>query len=440
MKKILLSLALLIFILYSLPAQTSYIEFEEYDLKNGLHVILNEDHSTPNVAVTIMYHVGSKNENPDRTGFAHFFEHLMFEGSKNIDRGEYTRIVENSGGVLNANTSYDRTFYYELLPSNQLELGLWLESERMLHLKIDPQGINTQKGVVTEEIKERVENTPYGSLLGETLKLAFNKHPYKWTVLGTKEHINLASDEDIIEFYNTYYVPNNAVLTISGDIDVDITKELISKYFADIPEGKNSIRRDFPKEPPISLERRDTVYDNIQLPAIIQAYHIPAMGTDDYYSVTMLSSLLSSGQSSRFYKTLVDEKQLAIQAQAIPLPLEDPGITLSLVIPNLGVDIKEVESAIDEEIEKTQNEIISEREFQKLRNLFENNLVNSNSTIAGRAENLATAYTYYGDTDRINREIEKFMSVSREDIQRVAKKYFSKNNRVVLYYLPKRNN
>lgn len=436
-KRIITILTLLLLAIINVEAQTTQIKFEEFDLTNGLHVILNEDHSTPNVAVTVMYHVGSKNENPERTGFAHFFEHLMFEGTKNIGRGEYTKIVESSGGELNANTSYDRTFYYELLQSNNLELGLWLESERMLHLKIDEIGISTQKGVVSEEIKERVENTPYGSILGETFKRAFKKHPYKWTVLGSKDHIFAAKDEDILNFYNTFYVPNNAVLTISGDINPENTKDLVKKYFEDIPTGKFQILRPEDKESPMEKEIRDTVYDNIQLPAIIQAYHIPAMGTDDYYAVNMLSTLLSGGQSSRFYKTLVDEQQLAIQAQALPMPLEDPGVTLTLLIPNIGVELTKVEMAMDIEIEKVKNELISPKEFQKLKNQFENNYVRSNATIAGRAENLATAWTYYGETDRVNTEINKYMAVTAEDIKRVANKYFNADKRVVIYYLPK---
>ena len=219
------------------------IEFTEYDLDNGLHVILHEDHSTPIVAVTVMYHVGSKNEDPSRTGMAHFFEHLLFEGSEYIDRGEFDNYVENSGGVLNANTTQDRTFYYELLPSNQLELGLWLESERMLHAKIQQIGIDTQNEVVKEEKRMRVDNQPYGNLLEKTMEACYDEHPYKWTPIGSMEHLDAASHEDFMEFYNTFYVPNNATLSIAGDIDVEETIKLIEAYFADIPRGENEIPR-----------------------------------------------------------------------------------------------------------------------------------------------------------------------------------------------------
>ena len=209
----------------------------EFDLANGLHVILHEDHSTPIVAVTVMYHVGSKNESTERTGMAHFFEHLLFEGSKHIDRGEFDSYVEGAGGALNANTTQDRTFYYELLPSNQLELGLWLESERMLHAKVEAIGIETQREVVKEEKRQRYDNQPYGMLLPKTMETAYTVHPYRWTPIGSMDHLNAASNEDFMEFYRTFYVPNNAVLSIAGDLDPAKTRKLIERYFADIPRG-----------------------------------------------------------------------------------------------------------------------------------------------------------------------------------------------------------
>ncbi|MDY6799831.1 MAG: pitrilysin family protein [Bacteroidota bacterium] len=420
-------------------AQTNQIEFEEYDLDNGLHVILHQDNSTPIVAVTVTYHVGSKNEKPSRTGFAHFFEHLMFEGTKNIARGEYSEIVEKAGGLLNANTTNDRTYYYELLPSNQLELGLWLEAERMLHAKVDSIGIATQKNVVIEEYKQRYENQPYGTILIETCKRAYEKHPYQWTTIGDPEHIRAAKDEEFQEFYDMFYVPNNAVLTITGDIDINETKKLVEKYYAGIPKGENEIYRPQVKEPIKHKEIRDTVYDNIQLPAVIQAYHLPAIGSDDYYAVDMLSTLLSSGESSRLYKTLVDQKQLALFAASFPLPFEDPGLALTYSIPNINVDPAELEEAMNKEIEKVRNELISDKELEKLKNQIESQFVNSNTTLANRAYNLAINYTFFKNTNLINTEIDKYMAVTKEDIKRVANKYFRDDNRVVLYYLPHKN-
>ena len=417
-------------------AQTGKIVFDEYDLDNGLHVILQQDHTTPNIVVSVMYHVGSKNESPELTGFAHFFEHLMFEGTQNIPRFEYDKYVSRAGGSLNANTSSDRTYYYEMLPSNQLALGLWLESERMLHAKVEEIGIKTQKGVVIQEKKQSYDNKPYGKILPETMAHAFTKHPYKWIPIGDEEHIRNAKTEDFVNFYKEFYVPNNAVLTICGDFKKEEAKKLIKDYFASIPKGTKEIYRPNIVEPKQTAEVRDTVYDKIQLPAIIQAYHIPAMGTKDYYAVSMLGKLMSDGKSSRLYKSLVSEKQMAIEMVAIPMPNEDPGLSLALGIPNMGVDTKALEDEMNLEFVKVQDELISEKEYQKLRNKIENELASSNATIAKRSENLATAYTYYKDTQRVNQELDRFFDVSREDIREVAKKYFVPENRVVLYYLP----
>jgi len=430
-------LACLLLLTSTVTAQNK-IEFVEYDLPNGLHVILHEDHSTPIVAISVLYHVGSKNEQPDRTGFAHFFEHLLFEGSENVARGEFDDYIQKAGGYNNANTSFDRTFYYEVLPSNQLALGLWLESERMLHAKVEKKGIETQRQVVKEERRQRVDNQPYGTVLEECLKRAYKKHPYRWPTIGSMAHLDAASDEDYVNFYKQFYVPNNATLSIAGDINIDEAKELIEKYFATIPKGAEPYRPNI-EEPPLGGEVRDTVYDNIQLPAVIQCYRIPAMGTEDFYAVSMLSQLLSQGQSSRLYKALVDEKQLAVFVGNFPLAMEDPGISISFGVANVGVDPAEVEKAMDAEVEKVKQELISEREFEKLRNQIENDFISKHATVAGIAEELANYYTYYGDANLINTEIDRYMKVTREDIRRAAQKYYSKDNRVVLYYLPKSN-
>ncbi|MGI9542724.1 MAG: M16 family metallopeptidase, partial [Cyclobacteriaceae bacterium] len=335
-KSALLCFLALVFSL-TVVAQSPKLEFVEYDLDNGLHVILHEDHSTPIVAVSIMYHVGSKNENPDRTGFAHFFEHLLFEGSKNIERGQFDKLITNAGGANNANTSWDRTYYYELLPSNQLELGLYLESERLMHAKVDSVGIETQRQVVKEERRQRVDNTPYGSVVEETMKRAFTVHPYKWPIIGSMDHLDAAQDEDYIDFYKTFYVPNNAVLSIAGDLDIEKTKGLVEKYFAEIPKGTTEIPRPTTPEPELTAEVRDVVFDNIQLPAVIQGYRTPAQGTDDYYAVSMLAQLLSQGESSRLSKSVKDEQQKALFVGAFPISLEDPSIALAFGIANAQV-------------------------------------------------------------------------------------------------------
>ncbi|MDX1478244.1 MAG: pitrilysin family protein [Saprospiraceae bacterium] len=419
-------------------AQSHQIEFEEYTLDNGLHVILHQDKSTPIVAISVMYHVGSKNEKPDRTGFAHFFEHLMFEGSDNIDRGEYDKYVQRAGGTLNANTTYDRTYYFEIMPSHQLALGLWLESERMLHARVDEKGIETQREVVKEERRQRIDNQPYGSVLEESFKRAFTVHPYRWPVIGYMEHLEAAEEEDYKQFYRDFYVPNNAVLTLAGDIDIDEAKILVDKYFADIPRGAEPYRPNI-VEPPLPGEVRDTVHDNIQLPAVIQTYRIPAQGTRDYYAVDMLARVLSAGESSRMYKALVDDQQKALFVGNFPLSLEDPGVAIAFGITNMGVSPADLEQAMDEQVKLVQQEVISEREFQKLRNQIENEFVSSNSRMAGIAESLATYHMFYGDANLINTEIDRYMQVTREDIRNAARKYLVPSNRVVLYYLPKPN-
>ena len=421
----------------SLFAQLNKIEFTQFTLDNGLHVILHQDKSTPIVAVSVMYHVGSKNENPERTGFAHFFEHLMFEGSDNIGRGEFDKYVQKAGGELNANTSFDRTYYYEVLPSNQLALGLWLESERMMHARVDEKGIETQREVVKEERRQRIDNQPYGSILEETFSRAYSQHPYRWPVIGSMAHLEAAEENDYKQFYKDFYVPNNAVLSIAGDIDIDEAKMLIEKYFAGIPKSVKPVYRPRVIEPNLTAEVRDTIYDNIQLPAVIQAYRIPAQGTKDYYAVDMLSRILSSGESSRLYRSLVDEQQKALFVGNFPLALEDPGVSLSFGITNMGVDVKELEMAIDAEVKKVQSELITEKEFEKLRNQIENEFVTSNSRVAGIAESLATYHMFFNDANLINTEIDRYLAVTREDIKAAANRYLHPSNRVTLHYLPK---
>ena len=411
------------------------IQFVEYDLPNGLHVILHEDHSTPIVAVTVMYHVGSKNERVGRTGMAHFFEHLLFEGSENIGRGEYAKYVESAGGGLNANTSQDRTFYYDLLPSNQLELGLWLESERMLHAKVENVGIETQREVVKEEKRLRVDNQQYGNLFAETLDHAFDVHPYSWPPIGSMEDLNAAQDKDFVDFYKTFYVPNNAVLSIAGDLTMDQAKALVEKYFSGIPRGKREIPRPTQVEPLNKGEVRDTIYGKDQLTLIVNAWHIPAQGTKDFYAVDMLNQLLSQGESSRLNKALVEESQVALFSGAFTYNTEHPGLTLAYSLVNMTAQPQDVEKAVNEQVELVKTQPISDRELQKLRNQVENDFVSRNSSVAGIAESLANYYMYFGETNLINTEIQRYMQVTKEDIQRVANTYYNKDNSVVLYFM-----
>jgi predicted Zn-dependent peptidase len=436
MKKIILLGMFLGWIILPLAAQNK-IEFKEFTLDNGLHVIMHQDNTTPIVVTSVLYHVGSKNENPERTGFAHFFEHLMFEGSENIDRGQYMNIIQSRGGTLNAYTSNDITYYYELLPSNELELALYMESERMLHSKVDLTGVETQREVVKEERRQRYENQPYGTILPETLKRAYTTHPYQWAPIGSMDHLNAATIEEFKQFYKDFYVPNNATLTIAGDIDYNKTEALVRSYFSEIPKGTKEIYRPKVTEPKKTAEVRDVIYDNIQIPAVIQAYNLPPRNHPDSYALSMLSTYLTGGKSSLMTKELVDKQQKALAVAAIPLELEDGGVFLMYGITNMGVDPKDLESEVDRLIKQVQEQGISEEEFTKLKNIMENNVVSGNSTVAGIAENLAEAKVIFGNTNYINQVMEAYSKVTREDIQRVAKQYMDLTGRVVLYYLPK---
>ncbi|HMT52865.1 MAG TPA: pitrilysin family protein [Saprospiraceae bacterium] len=418
-------------------AQLNKINFQDFTLDNGLHVILHQDKSTPIVAVSVMYHVGSKNENPERTGFAHFFEHLLFEGSENISRGEYDKYIEKAGGTLNANTSMDRTYYFEILPSNQLELGLWLESERMLHAKVENVGIETQRQVVKEERRQRIDNQPYGSFLEQIMKRAYKTHPYKWPVIGSMAHLDAAEEKDYKNFYKDFYVPNNAIISIAGDIDYENAKALVTKYFSTIPKSMKPIYRPSVVEPALGGEVRDTFYDNIQLPAVLMAYRIPAAGTPEYYAVSMLGTLLSQGESSRLQRALVDDQQKAVAVGNFPLDLEDPGVSIAYGICSMGTDVLDAEKSITAEIDRIKTEPIGDEEFQKLRNQVENDFVTSNSRVAGIAESLANYKMYYGDANLINTELQRYLAVTKDDIKNAAIKYYNNNNRVVLHYLPK---
>lgn len=417
-------------------AQSGRIQFTEFDLDNGLHVILHQDNSVPTVAVNVMYHVGSKNEQADRTGFAHFFEHLMFEGSDNIPRGTYFKYVQNAGGENNAATDFDNTDYYEIMPSNQLELALWLESERMMHLKIDSIGIETQRKVVKEERKQNYENRPYGKLLLELCSGAFKVMPYRWTPIGEAQYIDKAKYSEFMDFYHEFYVPQNAVLVIAGDINIDQTKDMVKKYFAGIPRGKEKIYRPDVQEPPQTEEVRKTVYDKIQLPAVVYAYHTPAMGTADSYAMDMLQKYLAGGESSQFFKDLVDQQQVAVYVAAIPLTLENAGLFVIYGITNIGKTAGQMDSAMNMEINKAKSGEISEHAFQKIRNQIENDFYSSNSTMQGIAASLAQYYTYFKDANLINTEIEKYQKITREDLQKAANKYLVPTNRLVMYYLP----
>ena len=401
MKKSLIALSSMLMLGGTAHAQK--VAFEEYDLSNGMHVILHNDPSAPVVITSVMYHVGAKDEQPDRTGFAHFFEHLLFE----------------------------------VFPSNNLELGLWMESERMLHPVINQIGVDTQNEVVKEEKRLRYDNSPYGQLIPQVKKYMFTKHPYRWTTIGSMEHLDASKLEEFQAFNKKFYIPNNSVLIVAGDISNPTqTKEWIEKYFGSIPKGPAIVRQTFVEDPitqPITATFEDP---NIQKPMVVTAYRTPSMKTRDARVLDMISTYLSDGKSSKLYKKIVDDKKMALQIGAFSYNQEDYGTYILYGMPQGEFTSKDLIKEVDEEIVKLQTELISENDLQKLKNKYENNYVSGNASVEGIADNLATYYLLYGDVNLINTEIEMYNSITREEMRDVAKKYLNPNQRLILDYVP----
>ncbi len=432
------SILLLFCVLVTSTIMAQKVNFEEFELDNGLHVILHQDNTAPVVTTAVMYHVGAKDENPERTGFAHFFEHLLFEGTENIERGKWFEIVSSNGGTNNANTNDDRTYYYEVFPSNNLELGLWMESERMLHPVINQIGVDTQNEVVKEEKRLRVDNAPYGNFLSEIKKNMFTKHPYRWATIGSMDHLDAASLEEFQAFNKKFYIPNNAVLVVAGDINIEETKKLVKKYFDDIPKGTPIKRKTFTEEfitKEFTAEFQDP---NIQIPAVLAAYRTPSMKTREAHVLDMISTILSDGKSSRLYKKMVDTKKNSLQVGALNFSQEDYGLYIIYALPLGETSTETLIKDIDEEIKRIQTELLSEKEMEKLRNKFLNQFVNSNSSVEGIAHSLATFHLLYGDINLINTQIEIYNSITKEEIKAVANKYLNSNQRMILNYLPKK--
>jgi len=435
MKKVFI-LALSLFLGISANAQK--VEFEEYKLENGLHVILHQENSAPIVTVGVMYQVGAKDEISGRTGFAHFFEHLLFEGTENIAKGEWFNIVSANGGRNNANTSQDRTYYYETFPSNKLEIGLWMESERMLHPKIEKIGVDTQNEVVKEEKRQRIDNAPYGKIIYRTGvdKHLYKVHPYGRSVIGSMDDLNAAELSEFIAFNDQYYNPNNATLVVAGDITIAETKKMITDYFGTIENKSEPNVRKSIIEPAITETRYATEYDaNIQIPAYIFSYITPKSVDKDAYVLDYISSILTGGNSSRMYKRMVDRDKVAIQVLAFNQANQDSGTYTMGALIKGEPNWENLKSTMDEEIKKLQTVLISEKEYQKLKNQFETRFVNANSRVEGIASSLATYQMLQGDASRINKELDIYNSINREDIMRVAKKYLNPNQRVEIKYL-----
>lgn len=430
--------ALMALILLAAPVSAQEVQFEEYDLDNGLHVILHQENAAPVVTVAVMYQIGAKDEVEGRTGFAHFFEHLLFEGTENIERGKWFDIVSANGGSNNANTTQDRTYYYETFPSNKLEIGLWMESERMLHPIIEKVGVDTQNEVVKEEKRQRIDNAPYGKIIYRTGvdNHLFKEHPYGRSVIGSMEDLDAAQLDEFIDFNKQYYNPNNAVLVVAGDISIEETKAMVEDYFGPIPNNAEPNVRIEITEPPITETRMVTEYDsNIQIPAYIFSYITPKSVDKDAYVLDYISSILTGGNSSRMYKRMVEQDKVALQVLAFNQASQDYGTYTMGALIKGEPDWDNLKATMDDEIERLQTELISDKEYQKLQNQFETSYVEVNSSVEGIAGSLATYHMLQGDTNRINTQLDIYRSITKDDIKRVAKAYLNPDQRVEIKYL-----
>jgi zinc protease len=413
------------------------LEYSITTLPNGLTVVLSEDHSTPIVHAELWYHVGSKDERPGRTGFAHLFEHMMFKGSKNADPEEHSSMIASVGGRSNAYTNDDTTVFWETVPSQFLPLVLWLEADRMATLRIDRATFESEREVVKEERRLRVDNQPFGRLSEILYDNAFTVHPYKHTTIGSMKDLDAASVADVREFHNTFYVPGNATLVIVGDFDSAQAMELVTRYFGRIPKASGTIPREYPKEPPAGRERRVTTTENWPLPAVIVAYPITFDGHPDSYALHITSKILSDGESSRIFKSLVYEKELAVSAFGGGNILEEPNLFFAVAVVRPGKTPEESEKALIAEFDRLRQEPIAERELQRAKNQFFRDYIVDRESIQGKASQLAHAVVIHRDVTTADGEVDIFTNLQVSDVQRVAKTYFTPENRLVLTILPK---
>ena len=418
-------------------AQIKPIQFTEAKLKNGLRVVISEDHSAPVFAIAVQYNVGSRDEKKGRTGFAHLFEHMMFKGSENVGPGEHPYMMFMYGGNMNGTTNKDRTLYYEVLPANQLDLALFLEADRMKSLVITKDALDNQRNAVQEERRLGVDNQPYGRT-GEVLEeLAFDNPAYEHSVIGSMDDLNAATVEDVSDFFRIYYAPNNAVIGIVGDVDAKAVVEKMRKYFEPIPSQPAPPPVDI-TEPPQKEERRTVIDDPLaRLPRLDMAYKVPPSSSPDADALSVLATILSGGRSSRFYEAIVRQKQLTAGVGGGPQQSRGPALYGLSSTPLPGKTLQELEAAIEEEIEKVKNGPIADWEMQKARNAAKSSFVNSISSALSRATLLSQYAMFYNDPNRINTRADAIAKVTAADVQRVAKQYLVKTNRTVVHTVPK---
>jgi len=412
------------------------VDFNRFTLANGLKVLVHEDATTPMAVLNILYDVGARDEDPNKTGFAHLFEHLMFGGSVNIP--SYDEPLQRVGGENNAFTSNDITNYYITLPAENIETAFWLESDRMLSLAFSEKSLDTQRNVVSEEFKQRYLNQPYGDVWLKLRPLAYKKHSYRWATIGKElSHIENATMDDVKAFFKKHYTPQNAILVVGGNVKTEDVKKLAEKWFEPIPAGEKYLR-DLVQEEPQTEARAETVKANVPLNAIYMAFKMPGRLNQDYYAFDLLSDILSRGQSSRLYNSLLKEQQLFSDINAYISSSLDPGLFIVEGKLVEGVTIETAEKAIWVELDKLKAELVSDAELTKVKNKVESVLVFSEMSLLDKAMNLAY-YELLGDAALLNQETEAFLKVTANDIQRISKETFSQTSCSTLYYLTEEN-
>ena len=412
------------------------LQYQITTLPNGLTVVLSEDHSTPIVHVNLTYHVGSKNEKAGRTGFAHLFEHLMFKGSKNVQPEAHTSMLASIGGQSNAYTTDDETVFWETVPAQYLPLTLWLEGDRMATLRIDKDTFEGEREVVKEERRMRIDNQPYGRLNEIIYDQAFTVHPYKHATIGSMADLEAASVDDVRDFYQTYYVPANATLVLVGDFDTPQALQLVAQYLGRVPRAEKPVPRDIPQEPPQTKEKRVTLQEPWPLPAVVVAYHVTKDGNPDSYPLHIAAKVLSDGQTSRIYKKLVYEKQMAVAAFGNANLIEDPNLFYAVAIVQPGHSTEEVTNALIVELDRLKSEPITEHELQRTKNQFARDYIFGRLSNQQKAGQLSHAVVIHSDIRTADGEFDIFQNITIADVQRVARTYFRPENRLVLTLLP----
>ena len=434
---LLLALTLPVRAAESLKVTPPKLEVQEHTLANGLRLLMHEDHSVPVAAVSVWYQVGSKDERAGRSGFAHLFEHIMFKGSANLAAEEHRNFITSIGGVYNASTNWDSTIYYEAIPSNYLERILWMEADRLRSLDVSEENFKSERDVVKEERRLRIESPPFGRLLEVVFQNTYKTHPYRILPIGSMADLDAATLQDVRDFHATYYVPNNAILVVTGDFDQAQVKRWVEAYFGPIPKGGKPIPREIPQEPAQTAERRAVDYHaNTPLPAVVLTYHVPEAVNSDVYALQVASNILSAGESSRLYRRMVYEKQIALGAGGQAFVLEDPGVFFFFAFLQSGQKPEDAEKELEAEIERLKSEPVSETELAKARNQLISELVFGRQTVQNKADAIGYASAVLGDVSLVNRQLAEYQKVTAADVQRVAKTYFKPENRTAVYMLP----